>query len=170
MKPWTLEEIQTLIQEGKTLQEIGDVFETSRQRILQICQKHGLPKPIKIRQDRKAETYRQKWGNREDSEFYRTLRSKFSAKKANAKVDGIEWNLHFGDLEWPTECPVLGIPIDYFSDGRTENSPSFDRLDPSKGYVHGNVKVISWRANRIKNDGNAEEHRLIASYMTRFSD
>jgi hypothetical protein len=33
------------------------------------------------------------------------------------------------------------------------------------GYVHGNVRVISNRANRLKSDGTKEEHLKIAEYM-----
>jgi hypothetical protein len=31
--------------------------------------------------------------------------------------------------------------------------------------VKGNVEVMSWRANRIKNNGTPEEHRKIANYL-----
>lgn len=67
---------------------------------------------------------------------------------------------------WPEYCPILGIKLDYETNGRQENSPSFDRLDPTKGYISGNVQIISWRANRIKNDGSAEEHQKIANYLS----
>jgi hypothetical protein len=39
---------------------------------------------------------------------------------------------------------------------------SLDRIDSSKGYIKGNVWVISLRANRIKNDSTPQELRLIA--------
>lgn len=42
---------------------------------------------------------------------------------------------------------------------------SLDRIDPRKGYVKGNVWIISYRANLIKNDGTAEEHEMIAKAM-----
>jgi hypothetical protein len=29
----------------------------------------------------------------------------------------------------------------------THNSPSLDKLDPKKGYVKGNIKIISQKAN-----------------------
>lgn len=92
---------------------------------------------------------------------------KLSVKKANASKAGVEFALAWEDLEWPSVCPVLGISIDYFSPGgsRNENSCSFDRIDNTLGYVKGNVVVMSWRANRIKNDGSAEEHRKIAEYI-----
>jgi len=44
-------------------------------------------------------------------------------------------------------------------------APSIDRVDNSKGYVPGNVRIISWRANRLKNDATVEEMELIIKYM-----
>jgi hypothetical protein len=90
------------------------------------------------------------------------LRNNVSSKK------GREFTLTAEALDWPDNCPVLGIPLNYRVKGqgkRAENSPSFDRLDSNKGYTPDNVRVISWRANRIKNDGTLEEHRKIVQYL-----
>jgi hypothetical protein len=162
---WTVEEIKILIEEGKSMKEIGDFFGLSRQRIKQICEKHKLPSTVKTRQQIRAEAYFAKWGNKEKTDLYTVCREKFRRKKASAKTKGIDWTVQFGELEWPKECPILGLEIDYFAEERQENSPSFDRIDPSRGYVAGNVRIVSWRANRIKNDGSAKEHRLIAEYL-----
>lgn len=43
--------------------------------------------------------------------------------------------------------------------------PSLDRTDNRKGYVRGNVRVISFRANQIKNDASADELRALAEYV-----
>lgn len=90
--------------------------------------------------------------------------------KARAKKNGLEFNLERGDFEVPAVCPALGIPL--FWGERTymaknHNAPSLDRLDPSKGYVKGNVRVISNRANFIKTNATAEELRLVAEYAAR---
>ena len=61
------------------------------------------------------------------------------------------------DVVIPDVCPCLGTPIVPGEEGGIENSPSVDRIDPSKGYVKDNVWVISYRANRIKNDSTFEE-------------
>lgn len=70
--------------------------------------------------------------------------------RARAKRDGIAFDLEESDLSVPEKCPVLSIPLFFSDDGRCDNTPSVDRLDPYKGYVKGNVAVISWRANRMK--------------------
>lgn len=45
---------------------------------------------------------------------------------------------------------------------RLPESPSLDRLIPERGYVPGNVAVISWRANTIKS--NADYRQIGAVY------
>src|SRR3546814_14524029 len=42
---------------------------------------------------------------------------------------------------------------------------SLDRIDNTKGYVRGNVAVMSYKANRLQNEGTAEEHEIIAAWM-----
>lgn len=42
-----------------------------------------------------------------------------------------------------------------------ENAPSLDRIDSDKGYTRDNTRVISNRANTLKNNMTLEECRLI---------
>lgn len=58
-------------------------------------------------------------------------------------------------------CPVLGIPIFSGRGKQIDNSPNLDRIVPEKGYVPGNVRVISAKANRIKSNATAEELKLV---------
>jgi hypothetical protein len=64
-------------------------------------------------------------------------------------------------------CPVLGVALAWCAKSkvRAEDSPSLDKIDPALGYVIGNVAWVSWRANRIKNDGTALEHERIAQWI-----
>lgn len=39
-----------------------------------------------------------------------------------------------------------------------------------KGYVLGNIAVISWKANKLKSDGTINEHRQIAQYIRSFGE
>lgn len=162
--------------DGWTYQQIGDKYGVTRERIRQIVRKyipnwdetHGRIARKRTKEFNRDVAYRKKWGkHREliDEDTYKSQRLKFTSKKAQAKRVGWEWNLSFGDLDWPTHCPILGIELDYFAEGRQENSPSFDQIIPGKGYITGNVQIISWRANRIKNDGTADEHEAIANYL-----
>jgi len=89
--------------------------------------------------------------------------------KYRAKGKDIEFTIEESDIpEMGTMCPVFGLPFDIsVRDYRetTDNSPSLDRIDPKKGYVPGNVWIITYRANRVKSDATAEEHVLIAAAM-----
>jgi hypothetical protein len=72
----------------------------------------------------------------------------------------------------PSHCPIFGTPLEWSAvrnNGRASlpNSPSLDRIDPSKGYVKGNVWIISMRANSIKNDASHEELKLVTEAVGR---
>lgn len=61
-------------------------------------------------------------------------------------------------------CPILGIDMDWGEDDHA-SSPSVDRLDPTLGYVHGNLCWISRKANALKNDATIEQLQAIIDYM-----
>ena len=48
-------------------------------------------------------------------------------------------------------CPVFGTAW-----GTGRNAPSLDRMRPARGYVPGNIAVISMQANAVKSDANGE--------------
>lgn len=88
------------------------------------------------------------------------------AAKARAKEKGLEFNIERTDITIPLVCPALKIPLLAVSGSQqADSSPTLDRLDNSKGYIKGNVNVISGRANRIKTDATAEEVRKVADWM-----
>jgi len=84
-----------------------------------------------------------------------------------AKNSGLPFNIDPEDCEIPELCPVLGIKLINKGFGtRNDSTPTLDKIYPNKGYVKGNVKVISWKANRIKNNcSEPEVFDAIASYI-----
>lgn len=90
--------------------------------------------------------------------------------KSRAKRSGLDFDLVLGDLHIPHLCPALGIPL-FKKAGRGggPNSPSLDRIDSSRGYVKGNVVVVSWRANSLKKDATPDELERIASFFRQLS-
>lgn len=71
----------------------------------------------------------------------------------------------------PDHCPVLGIELTFGGTGRVSaTSASIDRIDPSKGYVVGNVAVISNKANIIKSNATAIEITKVANWLTAIKD
>lgn len=85
--------------------------------------------------------------------------------KARAKAKGLAFDLTVEDIKIPKRCPVFGILLAVSDVTATDNSPELDRIDNRRGYVRGNVHVISRRANRIKNDATPEELIRIASFL-----
>ncbi len=87
------------------------------------------------------------------------------ALRHRAKILGVPFDLSEKDIALPPKCPVLGFPL-VIGDGRLQfNSPSVDRIYPEKGYVTGNVNVISYRANTIKLNATIEEVEAVLNYM-----
>lgn len=71
--------------------------------------------------------------------------------KDRAQRQGITFALSRDHIPVLISCPVLGIPL-VIGEPRSRNSPSLDRIDPAKGYVAGNVRVVSDHANLIKSN------------------
>lgn len=65
-------------------------------------------------------------------------------------------------------CPVFGVRLRYVGGGmHSSNSATLDRLVPHLGYVPGNIAVVSYRANTIKNDATPEELLAVAFWAER---
>ena len=91
------------------------------------------------------------------------IRNLHHCLKATAKRRGWDFDITEDDIAVPLRCPIFDVPL-VMGGPRTDNHASVDRIDNSKGYVKGNVVVVCWRANRIKNDSRPGELRLIADY------
>lgn len=77
--------------------------------------------------------------------------------KSRAKLRNRPFDIEPLDIQVPDVCPLLGIPINRSEGKLTANSPSLDCFNPEKGYVKGNVWVISQKANTIKRDLTLEQ-------------
>lgn len=85
--------------------------------------------------------------------------------KARAAKEGIAFDLTPADLPLPALCPVFKVPF-VLGDQNHPNVPSVDRIRPERGYVRGNVMVISRRANLLRQDSmNPTEIRAVADYV-----
>ena len=89
-----------------------------------------------------------------------------SRARTRANKAGIPFEITAADIVIPTHCPVLGIPL-IQGRGRPEpGSPSLDRIVAERGYVPGNIVVISNRANTLKRDATPAELRAIAVFYS----
>lgn len=134
-----IKEMLVLFQNGYTLKEIGLMYNITGERVRQLLYKHfpegcgrrfgGIAKKIKPRTS-------------EQSLWYTKTRN-------NVKQRGKwEWTIEREDFDWNTVCPILNIPIDFATGKISDNSPSLRRIDRTKGYIPGNVQLVSYLANR----------------------
>jgi hypothetical protein len=94
----------------------------------------------------------------------RNVQGMLTALKWRARKEGIPFALTESDIIVPLVCPVLGIPIIAHDISRRDHAPSVDKIKPELGYISGNVKVISFKANRLRSNASAEELRKVAEY------
>jgi hypothetical protein len=83
--------------------------------------------------------------------------------RQSSKERNLEFNLDVEDIVIPEYCPLLGIKLTFVFSKETRHSYySIDRIDSSKGYIKGNVQIISLRANTMKNDATNDELLIFA--------
>lgn len=82
---------------------------------------------------------------------------------------GLDFTITEDDVVIPAVCPILGIELrsTFGSGGKPggdAGSPSIDRIDNQRGYVPGNIVIVSWRANRIKSDATLAELKALVRF------
>ena len=89
--------------------------------------------------------------------------------RERAKKQGVPCTIQKEHIIIPEVCPILGLPITINvkgnDGGNRDLSPSLDKVKPELGYVPGNVRVISNKANRLKADNTIETLEAILNYM-----
>ena len=85
--------------------------------------------------------------------------------KSRAKKTNLPFNLELDDIAIPDTCPLLGIKIESNNFRNSPNNPSLDKIIPEKGYIKGNVWVISNRANTLKNDASLQALELLVENL-----
>lgn len=115
---------------------------------------------------KRPSVYREQWRKYRESHKKELLCYK---AKRRAENKGIAFDLKPEDFEIPNVCPVLGLALSSEGTGgmQSPNCPTLDRIDPAKGYIRGNVWVISWRANKLKSDASLDELRLLLAAVER---
>lgn len=89
--------------------------------------------------------------------FAHPERQMWMRSKSRAKMSGREFTIKVSDIVIPKTCRYLGISLAMSEGTLGPNSPSLDRIDSSKGYIPGNVEVISHLANSMKSNATWEQ-------------
>jgi t-SNARE complex subunit (syntaxin) len=84
--------------------------------------------------------------------------------KSRCKRMGREFSIELEDITIPEKCPVFGFELKRENRETWMCAPSVDRIDSSKGYIKGNVTVVSRRANILKRDATLEELEQLFNY------
>ena len=80
----------------------------------------------------------------------------------------VPFDLTIDDIVIPAKCPVFGIALHRNSGPEAKiklNSPTIDRTIPSKGYVRGNINIISNKANLMKGSRPMDELKMFAKWI-----
>lgn len=88
--------------------------------------------------------------------------------RRRAELYNVPFSLTVDDIVIPAKCPVFGFPLvrNTGIDAKAKfNSPTIDRIIPGKGYVKGNIHVISGMANTIKGNRDLAEWKMFAKWI-----
>lgn len=107
------------------------------------------------------------------AEYHRSYRERnpeqmlLSSARNRAKKKNLPFDLKVEDIVIPEFCPILGIKLtrNLGKHGGSDSSASLDRIVPSKGYVKGNVRVISLLANNMKSNASEEHLFMFAKWV-----
>ncbi len=142
------------------------------------CSRHGKPKKRRTCRECNA-AYMRAYLRRRRHEM--PARPIWERARKRARDRGLPFMIAKDSINIPQTCPALGLVIELRGQ-RSASSPSLDRIVPERGYVPGNVRVISDRANRLKGGRNLhqlrrlaetgplhlrEEYRMVATYVER---
>lgn len=127
------------------------------------------PSHVKLKRPKQSEIERPDLSPHDRRRKLRPEKYLTSLAYQRAKARNIEFSISADDIIIPKTCPLLGIPLDQFHPN-IDFHCSLDRIDPIKGYIKGNVMVISHRANRIKSDATPEELLIIATNLKNIVD
>ena len=146
----------------------GEVPATRRSNALYCSDQCGQRTRSQSHYSNNPEKYKEKRERHKDDKLGRYM---WSRAKYRSKRSGVPFNIDHCDIVIPAICPVLGIPIRPAKGhgGHDDNSPSLDRIIPSLGYVKGNVRVISQRANLLKSNATVEELLAVLSDLRRLA-
>lgn len=136
------------------------------------CRYSHTKSRLKIRNEKRKRRmktdpeYRENQLKQKRKSFKKNIEQTILARtRYRAQLKGYDFNLAKEDIIIPEYCPILGVKIIIGDKTNYEYSPSIDRIDNSKGYIKGNIQIISKKANSMKNSATFEELLKFASWI-----
>ena len=100
---------------------------------------------------------------------YHSIRENLNGARKRAKKYGYPFDIVIEDLmPFPTHCEIFDIELTY-GENNKHSGASLDKVIPSLGYVKGNVKIISSRANNMKGDSTLDDLKNMIQYIEVYS-
>jgi hypothetical protein len=90
----------------------------------------------------------------------------FRSARKRAVKKGLEFNIELKDIYIPEKCLILKVPLIC----GTRYAPSVDRVYPDKGYIKGNIAIISTLANSMKANATPKELLIFAKNIKNYMD
>lgn len=129
--------------------------------------------------DRNAMTRRdakQVYRNREPEKTKASIRRALAANRARFLVQGAKDRANKTGLAFDLDqyipqiqsridqgfCEMTGLPLSV-QGGRTWDSPSLDRIEPSKGYVYSNLRLVCFAINTALNNWGEDTLEVVVS-------
>jgi regulatory protein YycH of two-component signal transduction system YycFG len=136
--------------------------ETLEERIMRAAHAKNKEKRNKVISD---------WGKkrtilaRTDKIIYAKRIAKIARHRA--RVKGVPYNITWRDIQIPEFCPILGFKIKLNVIKHSFDSVSLDRIYPDLGYTKGNIIIISYLANAIKNHATPDQLMKVALFYSK---
>ncbi len=89
----------------------------------------------------------------------------YLAIKARANKLPFDLTEEYLESIWTGQCAISGMSIELYNHRNEENHAELDRINPSLGYIQGNVAWTSRRFNRLKGDGTVGDFKTIINYL-----
>jgi hypothetical protein len=114
----------------------------------------------------KGKIAKQRWKDKNPKRAWAVYAT--GAAKVRAALKNLAFDLTSDYVEsiTPDGCPVFNEQFLFIGNKTMQPfSASLDRLDPTKGYVQGNVVVVSMKANSIKNAYGSKEVLAVGAWL-----
>lgn len=90
-------------------------------------------------------------------------RRMWNSAARGAPKRGLDFDIELTDIVVPDCCPISGVSFDPNAEAFV--TPSLDRINSSKGYIKGNIAVISSWYNTLKRDGTPEDFEKLLAWL-----